>query len=268
MNSVNPFAGIPLVLLCGGKGIVLEQAAGETRINKALVRIHGQALFVWNLRHYAAHGVRDFILATGFQHEDFTQVLMQEMSACTSPSDPTLFQLQLLDQACTVRLVQTPIEADTAQRLLACRPWLPKTGKFCLSYSDTLADINLSAELQFHQKSRVLATLIAAEMPVRFRVLGQRQGEYLVRGFAAKPVIQTVPINGGFYIFDAAFLAGPYLQGQVDSLEKQPLERLVAELQLAAFEHRGLWQHLDCERDIEPLNTVARYLEKLHRPQS
>jgi glucose-1-phosphate cytidylyltransferase len=135
-----------------------------------------------------------------------------------------------------------------------------ETGAFAVTYSDTLSDVNLTALLAFHHAHGAAASVVTTQYPVRFRILGIREGESLVRAFAPKPIIDTAAVNGGFYLFNQAVWNPIYgLDGQTP-LEVGFLEGLVARLQLHAFEHRGAWQHGDSERDIAILGLIAQQI--------
>jgi glucose-1-phosphate cytidylyltransferase len=259
MNSaVNEFDQVPVVVLCGGRGVIFNEQHAQ-RQNKALVEVHGQPLFLWVLRHYALHGASDFVLATGLQGDQFGPAL--ESAGATAAGDGR-YTLSLGGRDCAVRLVPTPDDAPTAARLLACRPYLANAARFAMTYSDTLSDIDLGAEMRFHKQQNLVATLLAATYPVRFRVLGMRQGESLVRAFAPRPVIESAAINGGYYIFTQALWEERFGVTAGGALEDKPLEALASAGQLAAWEGKGRWQHCDAERDLAALDKVAAALEE------
>lgn len=259
MNKTsNEFKQVPVVILCGGRGVKLNENQVQY-LNKGLIQVAQQPLFLWSIRHYALHGATEFILATGFQGENFGPAL-EAVGGRQDASQPGCYKLSVGGSECHVRLVATPVEASTAERLLACRPWLAQEPRFALTYSDTLCDVDLGAEMRFHVSQKLVATLVGAKPPVRFRILGMRQGESLVRAFASRPVIEGASINGGYYIFSSAIWEQAYgLEPQV-ALENLPLERLAAAGQLSAFEHKGLWQYCDTERDLPVLQALARSL--------
>ena len=238
------FQQVPVVILCGGHGVVLGEGHSE-RLNKALILIQGKPMFWWVVLHYARHGARDFVLAAGLQAERIHQAASELAAA-----HPEL----------RVQVVDTPPEASTAARLIACKPLLGDAPRFALTYSDTLSDVDLSAELDFHVSQGTVATLVSTQCPVRFRILGIRQGESRVRAFAPRPVIEAAAINGGYYLFEASVWEVRYALDGSAPLETAPLEKLAAAAQLNAFEHRGAWQHCDAERDLAPLNRIAQQL--------
>jgi glucose-1-phosphate cytidylyltransferase len=262
MNSgANEFEHVPVVVLCGGRGVLVE-GSGPSRVNKGLVRVAGKPLFSWVMLHYAQHGATDFILAAGLHEPEFQRALVADLGALALEDEPGLFTVRFAGHSCKVRVVATDPAAMTGDRLIACDPWLQQARRFCVTYSDTLSDVDLAAQLEFHRGSGLIATLVAAQLPVRFRVLGMRHDDPVVRAFSSRPVIEAAPINGGYYVFETAVLA--YLHEAAVPrlvLEREILERLARESQLAAFTHRGAWQHFDCERDLDGLTAVAERLQ-------
>ncbi|MBC3917990.1 hypothetical protein H8L32_10930 [Undibacterium sp. CY18W] len=258
-KSINEFAGIPVVILCGGKGVLLDDQQ-TVRLNKGLVNIKGKPLFWWVMLHYALHGASDFILAAGVQYEQFSQFL-KNSEATQEIEDRFCYELKIGKNICRVRIVVTAPDDTTAARLLACQSFLKQKQQFALTYSDTLSDVDLTEEIRLHKRQNLVATMVATKLPVRFRILGIRTGETLVRAFASRPVIEAANINGGYYIFShRIWEAGFGLSDQL-ALENQPLDLLAAAGQLNSFAHNGGWQTCDAERDITELSRLASYLE-------
>ncbi len=254
-----PLQQVPVVVLCGGQGVVLGEGQRE-RLNKALVSVQDKPLFWWVVLHYARHGATDFILAAGLQAENFDAVLRERCGTHADPVQAHVHHVQVGDAKLRIRVVATPVEASTAARLLACKEWLADAPKFALSYSDTLSDVDLGEELAFHEAQGTVATLVSTQVPVRFRILGIRHGESKVRAFAPRPVIEAAAINGGFYFFNKDVWDARFALDGSAPLETTPLEKLAAAGQLTAFEHRGAWQHCDAERDLAPLSRIAQRL--------
>ncbi len=75
-----------------------------------------------------------------------------------------------------------------------------------------------------------------------------------MREFSEKPQSGEGWINGGFFVFEPAVL--DYIAGDAVSLEREPLERLAEEGQLAAFRHEGFWQPMDTLRDKRALESL------------
>ncbi|MGN6503196.1 MAG: glucose-1-phosphate cytidylyltransferase, partial [Pseudolysinimonas sp.] len=61
-------------------------------------------------------------------------------------------------------------------------------------------------------------------------------------------------INIGYFIFEPQIF--DYLDDDATVLEAEPLARLAAEGQIAAFPHRGFWQPMDTYRESQMLNEL------------
>ena len=262
-KMANEFKQVPVVILCGGRGVMLDERQDQ-RLNKGLIQVQNRPLFWWVMHHYVLYGATDFLLATGFQGDRFVAAL-EAAGAKTDAAKPGCYDVTIARTTCRVRMVATAQDATTAERLLACKLWLEQAERFALTYSDTLSDVDLSAEMRFHKNQKLVATLVATQYPVRFRILGMRQGETIVRAFAPRPVIEATAINGGYYILTSALWDDAYGLDKLAALENQTLERLAAAGQLAAFEHKGRWQNCDAERDLAELSKLAQHLDSLAR---
>lgn len=255
-STIQQYKDVPIVVLCGGPGVMFD-APHSQRLNKGLLPVHGQPLFLWVLHHYALHGGVDFILATGLQSDQFGEAL-RSIGAAPDAGQSDRYNINIAGRTCSVRIVETAVNATTSARLLACHTWLAKAEHFALTYSDTLSDVNLGAEMAFHKTQGLVATLVGTPYSVRFRILGVRQDEALVRAFATRPIIESPVINGGYYIFNQGIWGDRYGISLKVAVEELPLERLVAAGQLAAFANKRRWQHCDAERDLGVLTELAR----------
>lgn len=224
-HPAQDFTDVPVILLCGGRSGVLH-AKTPNPCNKALLQLQDKPFFGLGIRRYSLYGARNFILATGIQGDAFAPAL-RALGAQASGSDPQVFHLTVHNHPCQIRLVRTGVHANSAQRLLACKPRMEGASRFALTYSDTVSNVDLGAEMRFHKAQKLVATLVFTRPPVRFRILGIRQGEALVRAFAPRLVIENTCINGGYYIFSAALWDSDYGVAHNVALESQPLERLL-----------------------------------------
>jgi glucose-1-phosphate cytidylyltransferase len=210
-----------VVILCGGRGSRLN---GERP--KPLIEIGGRPILWHVMSIYAAQGLDDFLLLTGHQGEAVAAW------ARTAP-----WQVECVD---------TGPDTLTGGRVHAVRDRLEE--RFCLTYADGLADIDLSALLGAH---RTLATItvVRPELPFGVAVLdGER-----VSGFAEKPRAEQW-VNGGFMVFEPGALE--YLTAD-SVLEREPLERLAADGELGAFRHERYWRCLDTYKDAVVLEEEA-----------
>jgi glucose-1-phosphate cytidylyltransferase len=116
---------------------------------------------------------------------------------------------------------------------------------FYETYGDGVSDVNLTELIAFHKAQNVKATLTATIPPGRFGALDLKANK--VSGFMEKPKGDGAMINGGFFVLSPKVL--DYITDDQTIWERDPLERLAQEGDLAAFSHHGFWQPMDTLRD-------------------
>ena len=75
-----------------------------------------------------------------------------------------------------------------------------------------------------------------------------------VTSFAEKPQAEGGLINGGFCVLEPQVL--DLIGGDHTVWENEPMEKLAADGELAAWVHRGFWQPMDTLRDKHSLNAL------------
>ena len=140
----------------------------------------------------------------------------------------------------------------TGGRIRRVANYLKGEESFCLTYGDGLSDVNISALIDFHKSRRVMATLTATLPPGRFGALDLSGDK--VNSFMEKPKGDGAMINGGFFVLSPEVIE--LIDGDQTIWEREPLEQLAKEGNLAAYQHTGFWQPMDTLRD-------KIYLEKL-----
>ena len=98
-----------------------------------------------------------------------------------------------------------------------------------------------------------MVTVSAVRPSARFGEL-DLNSQGIVTSFKEKPQINDGWINGGFFVMNKSFIN--YIQSAHTVLEKEPLEKLVRENNLAAYRHEGYWQCMDTVRDKDYLNKL------------
>ena len=219
-----------MAILCGGRGTRLQERTRS--IPKPLVEIGGRPI-VWHvIQIYLAHGFDRFLLLTGYRGDQIAEFVAAERWAA---------EVECLD---------TGKDTPTGGRIHRAASRLAGD-RFCLTYADGVADIDLGALLRFHADHGAAATMTVVRPRLPFGV-AELNGDGVVRGFAEKPRSEHW-VNGGFFCLEPAALE----HLAPDSvLEHQPLERLAAAGQLRAFRHQGFWDCLDTYKDAVELNDL------------
>jgi glucose-1-phosphate cytidylyltransferase len=242
-----------VVLLGGGFGTrLMEETVARP---KPMVEIGGVPILVHIMRHYAACGFHDFIIACGYRG-DFIKDYF-----CNYPIKHADWHLNLrtgerrvVHSAApdwNVWAIDTGLHTMTGGRIRRLREHVGD-GTFLATYGDGLSDIDIDSLLAFHRRHGKLATVTAVHPPARFGCL-DLDGDH-VRAFAEKPQASEGWINGGFFVFEPGLFE--YLADDATVLEKEPMERLALDGELMAYRHSGFWQPMDTVRD-------RQYLENL-----
>jgi glucose-1-phosphate cytidylyltransferase len=222
----------PVVILCGGRGTRLREATQT--IPKPLVEIGGRPILWHVIRIYAHQGFQRFVLCLGHKGELIEGFVRNDG----------------LPDGLTIECVQTGEETPTGGRIARVRDRVGE-GRFCATYADGVADIDLAALLDFHERHGALATMTVVQPQLQYGV-ARLNGEDVVEGFEEKPQFDGW-INGGFFCFEDGVF--DYLD-EGSTLEREPLERLAADGQLRAYRHTGFWDCMDTYKDAVLLNDL------------
>jgi len=221
-----------VVILCGGRGTRLREHSPT--IPKPLVEIGGQPILWHVIRIYAEQGFSRFVLCLGHRG-DLSEAVIEGNG---------------LPEGLSIDCVDTGEETPTGGRIALVSDRL-EGGRFCATYADGVADIDLAALVEFHAAHGALATMTVVRPELQFGV-ARLDGDDLVEGFAEKPRFDGW-INGGFFCFEPGVL--DYLDEE-SVLEREPLERLASDRQLRAYRHTGFWDCMDTYKDAVLLNDL------------
>jgi glucose-1-phosphate cytidylyltransferase len=246
------------VILCGGMGTRIRDASES--LPKPLLPIGGRPM-VWHImKTYAHHGFKDFVLCLGYKgwliKEFFLNYhcMSSDLLVTLGSGGSTEFLGPLVDEDWRVTLADTGEATMTGGRLAAVRKYLGKDDIVMLTYGDGVADIDIKRLVAFHRSHGKIATVTAVRPPGRFGELSLRAG--MVSEFNEKPQAEGAFINGGFFVLDAARI-WDYINPDPGSvLEVEPMQSLVRDGQLAAYEHGGFWQPMDTLREFNLLNEL------------
>lgn len=235
------------VILAGGLGTRISE---ETHLKpKPMIEVGGKPVLWHILKIYSSHGINDFVICCGYKgyviKEYFSNYFMH-MSDVTF--DMQLNQMEVHHKKAEpwrVTLVDTGEETQTGGRLRRVAEHIRDEEVFCFTYGDGVADIDISAEVDFHRQHGKLATVAAVRPPARYGAL-ELSGEQVI-GFIEKPQGEGGLINGGFFVLSPKVL--DFIVCDQTSWEDIPLRQLVAKGELMAFSHTGFWQPMDTLRD-------------------
>jgi glucose-1-phosphate cytidylyltransferase len=236
------------VILAGGFGSRLSE---ETQLRpKPMVEIGGKPILWHIMKGYSAHGIDDFVVCLGYKgyviKEWFANYALHTSDVTFDLGDGSMDIHHSTTEPWKVTLVETGEDTQTAGRLKRVLPYVGDED-FCFTYGDGLSDIDIDALVDFHRAEGVLATVTAVQPAGRFGALKVDDAGLRVSAFQEKPRGDGAWINGGFFVLSPE--VDRYIEGDDSVWEQEPVNRLAADAQLAAYQHRGFWMAMDTLRD-------------------
>lgn len=242
-----------VIILAGGYGSRLAELT--EKIPKPMVPV-GNMPILWHIMNiYASHGVNDFVIACGYKGEIIKQYFHNfHIKNSDYVVNLRTGESEFIDSYApdwNVAPVDTGLDTMTGGRVLRLKDHVGD-GTFMVTYGDGVGNVDLTALLDFHRSHGKLATVTAVRPPSRFGALNIVESR--VDSFSEKPQTGGGWINGGFFVFEPEVF--DYLDDDETVLERDPLESLVNDGELMAFEHDGFWQPMDTLREKRLLDRL------------
>jgi glucose-1-phosphate cytidylyltransferase len=243
-----------VVILAGGLGTRLAE---ETSVRpKPMVEIGGMPIICHIMNIYAAHGIREFIVAAGYKAEALKDyflnfyALNSDLSIDLSTGETVIHRNNCYNWK--IHIVDTGLHTQTGGRLKRLAPWLANDETFCFTYGDGVSDVDIETLIKYHHANGRLATVTTVHAPARFGRIAF-EGNH-VSSFHEKAERSEGWINGGYFVLNRRVL--DYIQDDGTIWEREPIERLAAEGQLIGYRHGGFWSCMDTLKE-------KQYLEEL-----
>jgi glucose-1-phosphate cytidylyltransferase len=230
-----------VVILAGGLGTRMDS---ETATKPKPMVMIGKKPILWHImKIFSFYNIRDFVICTGYKKEVLEEFFKNDFlsSNCLLIEKQSIeFNVKInANEEWHVTLEDTGLDTMTGGRLKKIKHHLTET--FCLTYGDTLNNLNISDLISFHNLNKKLATVTACQPPGKFGILKIDDG--IVTKFTEKPKGDDQWVNGGFFILEPSVI--DYVEDDSTVWENKPLQRLVNEEQLSAFKHFGFYQPMD-----------------------
>jgi glucose-1-phosphate cytidylyltransferase len=236
-----------VLILAGGVGTRLGDET--VLIPKPMITI-GNDPIIWHImKHYAHHGFTEFVVLLGYKgyvlKEYFANYFLYQHDVTIDIKTNTVKTHSPATEDWRVTLIDTGQKTLTGGRLRRVRDFLHGES-FLLTYGDGVCDVNIRELVAFHQQRGRLLTVTAVQPEGRYGVL-KLDHDDSVAHFHEKPEGDGAWINGGFFVCENGVL--DYIASDATMFEREPMQRLAAENQIAAFRHFGFWQCMDTPRD-------------------
>lgn len=243
-----------VVILAGGYGSRLGSITDL--IPKPMVKV-GNMPILWHImKYYASFGHKDFILSLGYKAEiikDFFynyEAVANDFTVNLGSKDITIHNKH--DESdWNVTLVDTGVDSLKGARIKRIEGHLDDVN--LLTYGDGVSDVDIDALLQFHKSHGKIMTISGVRPPSRFGEIKVEDGKLAI--FQEKAQTSVGMISGGFMVFNKELLN--YLSTDENcDFETGPMNILVDKGEVMVFEHEGLWECVDNDRDLNHLNKL------------
>jgi glucose-1-phosphate cytidylyltransferase len=219
------------VILAGGLGSRISE---ETHLKpKPMIEIGGKPIIWHIMKRYSMYGIREFVICSGYMSHIIENYFKEKI------------------EDWEVKVIDTGKNTMTGGRLKRIEKYI-ENETFCFTYGDSLNSEDISKLIKFHKKSGKIATVTACHPPEKYGVLKLEND--MVKRFEEKPEKNDKWVNAGYFVLEPQIFN--FIKDDSTIWEKEPMEKIVAQNQLAAFKYEGFYKSMDTISD-------KNYLEKL-----
>lgn len=248
------------VILCGGMGTRIREVTED--LPKPMIPV-GRHPILWHImKHYAHFGHTEFVLCLGYKGNDIADFFlnyhtrMSDFTVTLGTEPAVKIHNPHEETGWQVTMAQTGLETLTGSRLKRVEGYIGEDETFLMTYGDGVSDIDLDALMAFHKGHGKLMTVSGVRPPGRFGEMSH-DADGTVTEFNEKPQATGGVISGGFFVCNRGVF--DYLDGGRDDqmLEREPMQGLARDGEMAVYSHDGFWQCMDTRRDYELLNGLV-----------
>jgi glucose-1-phosphate cytidylyltransferase len=246
------------VILAGGLGTRISE---ESHLKpKPMIEIGGLPILWHIMKYYASWQHSNFVLCLGYKSRVIKDFFLN-YEAYTNDFTLTLggtgarnYHAAHPDSGWAITLAETGMNTMTGGRIAKIRKYVADDEHFFLTYGDGVGDVDIKGLVDFHRSHGKVLTVTGVHPPGRFGEL-EYGDDRLVTGFNEKPQVSGGRISAGFFVCRRDLF--DYLPDDTELVfEQEPIRRIVADGELAVFEHDGFWQPMDTYRDYAFLNQL------------
>lgn len=243
-----------VLLLAGGFGTRLSEETSV--VPKPMVEVGGRPMLWHIMKIYSAHGYNDFVVLLGYKgyyiKEFFANYFLHQSDVTIHLDSGKMEIHNNSSEPWKVTLLDTGLNTMTGGRIKRAKDFIGNE-PFMLTYGDGVADVDITALVEYHKAHGKKVTMTSIQPEGRFGAL-EIDADLNVRKFHEKPKGDGAWINGGYFVCQPEVL--DYIEGDHTVFEQQPLESLAIEGELKTYKHDGFWKCMDTLRDKMQLNEM------------
>ena len=242
------------VILAGGFGTRISE---ESHLKpKPMIEVGGMPMLWHIMKIYSYYGFDEFIVCLGYKQqvvkEIFADYFLHTSDVTFDLAENKMTVHNIKTEPWKVTLVDTGLKTITGGRIKKIQEYIGNE-TFMLTYGDGVSDVNINELLAYHKNHGKKLTLTAINIGQQFGAMDVN-GDGTITAFREKHDLDGRVINGGFMVCEPEIF--DYLEGDDTVFEKEPMERLVKEGNVMAYNHHGFWQNMDTQRDKQKLEAM------------
>jgi glucose-1-phosphate cytidylyltransferase len=240
-----------VVILAGGLGTRISE---ESHLKpKPMIEI-GDKPILWHImKTYSSYGINEFIICCGYKGNIIKEYFLNSFKVESVKREKDFIEMIIIQKSTepwNIILVDTGESTMTGGRLKRVKKYVGNN-TFCLTYGDTLNNVNIKNLISFHKKKNLLATVTACRPPEKYGVLILKNDKVIE--FKEKPVRDDW-VNGGYFVMESKVF--DLIDDDATVWEKEPMNKLVKNSQINAYMHTDFYQSMDTISDKNYLNKL------------
>ena len=221
-----------------------------------MVEIGGKPIIWHIMKLYSHYGFNEFVVCLGYKGyviKEFFANLFLHLSDVTINIANNEIQVHNSPvDKWKITLVETGSHTMTGGRIKRVKNYIDNE-RFMLTYGDGVSNVNINELIAFHEQKGKMCTVTAVQPSGRFGVL-QINEDNEVESFHEKRSEDSGWVNGGFFVCEPGIF--DFIEGDDTIWERNPLESIARQNQLASYKHRGFWKPMDSLKDKMDLNEL------------
>jgi len=214
------------IVLAGGVGLRLRPLTDHKP--KAMVEVAGRPLLDWVLTWLRNNHIRNVVIGVAYRNQSIIDHF----------GDGSSYGLE-------IQYSKHTVEGGTAEGFRLAIERYVDDATFVALNGDEITNVKLQDLAEFHKTRKAMATIALAPLPSPFGVVELDCAN--VVAFHEKPVIESVYVNVGVYVFQHEMIDYLPLKGDI---ERTAFPRLASERKLAAYKHDGFWMTINTVKDL------------------
>jgi len=222
------------VILAGGPGLRLRPLTDDRP--KAMIEVAGRPMLEWALLGLRKNGIRQVIIGIAYKGERIMEHFRDGRNL-----------------GLNIQYSTHTVEGGTGEGFRLAIERYVRNKTFFGMNGDELTDVRFQDLLRFHCEHGGTATIAVSPLRSPFGVVDIRGSDVLA--FREKPIIDSVRVSIGVYVFERDILDYLPKRGEI---EKTAFPRLAQDGKLKAFEHDGFWMTVNTMKDLTEVEREIR----------